>query len=515
MQYVSRWFAALLCLTLCGTPPLCAATAAPPAKALPATRSNLAARIDAVIDQPRFAGAEWGLKVVSLDSGETLYTRNADHLMQPASTAKLFTAALTMDTLGAEQRTSTRLLAQGDVRRHRLDGNLVLYGMGDPTLGASGTSTDWAGQLAGQLASQGITHIHGDLIADDSIFAGPAFGSGWEVSDLLSWFAVPSSALSVQENIVRLTVTPSLRVGGNADVSLDPPLGIPGLVSRVGTTAKGSRDDINLYRAPGSDTLYAFGSIATGQAPKTFHLAMVDPARVAGEALGSALHSRGITLDGTVRVLHWPADDRAVIGGARLVGEIASPTFGDILRRGLKRSQNLYLQNLLLMAGVQAHNAAMQSPTPPAGFLTTEAWGLRALRTLLDRIGIAPGQAMLEEGSGLSRQDLVTPSAMIRLLQFLSAQPYAATLHDALPIAGVDGSLVGRMRGTAAEGNVHAKTGSMTFVNCLAGYVTSANGDHLAFAIMLNNYAAPSGAPPAGRDVDAIAELLATYRGPG
>ena len=117
------------------------------------------------------------------------------------------------------------------------------------------------------------------------------------------------------------------------------------------------------------------------------------------------------------------------------------------------------------------------------------------------------------EGTGLSRRDLTTPNALARLLVYLAAQPYADTLHDALPIAGVDGTLTWHMRHTAAENNVHAKTGSMAYTHCLAGYVTSAAGERLAFAIMLNNYDRPDNAPSAGGDVDAIAVLLANYRG--
>jgi D-alanyl-D-alanine carboxypeptidase/D-alanyl-D-alanine-endopeptidase (penicillin-binding protein 4) len=185
----------------------------------------------------------------------------------------------------------------------------------------------------------------------------------------------------------------------------------------------------------------------------------------------------------------------------------------DVLTRGLKRSQNLYLQNLLLIAGAKVQADAMQLPDPPSGFLSTEAWGIRALRQLLDGIGIAPTDSLLEEGTGLSRQDLTTPNAMVRLLRYLASQPYGEQLHDALPIAGVDGTLEWRMRNTPAENNVHAKTGSMNYVDCLAGYVTTAAGERLAFAIMLNNYAPPAGAPRTSRDLDAIAEWLASFTG--
>lgn len=503
-----RRFAALLCLLLGTT--ICHATDAGTSAAK--TSGELAQRIDALIDAPRYAGADWGIAVVSLDSGRTLYAHHADRLMEPASTAKLFTAALVLERLGTDQRTATRLLGRGTIQRGRLNGALVLYGMGDPTLGTA-TSPDWADQLAMQLKARGIQRIHGDLIADDTYFAGPPIGTGWEVGDLLGAFAVPAAALSVQENAAWLTITPGRAAGDAADVTLDLPLAIPNLSSRLLTTTSGAAPDLNLYRAPGGDTLYAFGAVPAGSAPSRLHLAMADPARVAGEQLRDALTRHGIALEGHVVVLHWPQDDTAYVAGATLLGEIASPPLGEILQRGLKRSQNLYLQNLLLMAGVQERTLAEAAGTAPVGFLTTEAWGLRAMRELLDRIGIAPTQARLTEGSGLSRQNLVSAAAMARLLQYMATQPYADALRGDLPVAGVDGSLIARMRGTPAEGEVHAKTGSMSGVNALAGYVTSAGGDRLAFAVMLNHDVPPDGAPRASLSLDAIAELLTTYRG--
>jgi D-alanyl-D-alanine carboxypeptidase/D-alanyl-D-alanine-endopeptidase (penicillin-binding protein 4) len=237
-----------------------------------------------------------------------------------------------------------------------------------------------------------------------------------------------------------------------------------------------------------------------------------DPALLAGARLQRALARHGVKLDGRVRVLHWPQSDAALLDHAQALGEVLSPPLIEVLASGLKRSQNLYLQNLLQIAGVRAQASA--SGDPPTTFLGSEGWGLRALRQLLDRIGIAPSAALLEEGTGLSRQDLTTPAALVRLLQYLAAQPYAAQLRDALPVAGVDGTLQWRMRNTAAAGNVHAKTGSMTYVDCLAGYVTTAAGERLAFAVMLNNYRRPEDAPPAGRDLDAIVESLAELRDP-
>ncbi len=486
--------------------PAAAATGAIPAASTPA---GLSAQIDALIGQPRFATASWGIAVASLDSGRMLYTHRADKLLQPASTAKLFTAALSLASLGPDYHMSTRLLSRGRVHNGRLDGHLVLYGMGDPTLGTD-SSADWAAQLASQLAARGIRRVHGDLIADDSYFSGSPFGTGWEADDLQSWFAVPSSALSVDENIVDVTVSPGASAGQPASLTLAPVNGIPKLFGQITTTLPRASSDINLYRAPGSDSLYVFGTVPAQSSPAHFRLAMTDPALQAGRQLRQALASRGILISGTVRALHWPQDDSALLAHADTLGEVLSPPLLDILKRGLKRSQNLYLQNLLLSVGVHEQAAAVSAdPT----FTDTESYAIRALRRLLTQIGIAPDASRFAEGTGLSRRDLVTPDAILHLLGYLAGQPYATQLREALPLAGVDGTLVHRMRDSAAAGNVQAKTGSMTYVHSLAGYVTAASGQRLAFAIMLNNYEAAPGKPPASSDLDAIAIALANYKG--
>ena len=469
----------------------------------------LAAKIDALIEQPRFAHASWGIAVVSLDSRRTLYAHRADQLGQPASTAKLFTAAVSLATLGSGYRFPTRLLSRGAVRNGRLDGQLILYGMGDPTLGTA-DSSDWAAKLASRLHARGIRQVRGDLIADDSYFTGPSFGTGWEAGDLQSWFAVPTSALSVDENIVDITLTPSMLPGQPASVRLAPIDGIAKVLGQIQTTRPQAPSDINLYRAPGGDTLYLFGSVPAGSAPAHYRLAMVDPALQAARQLRTALARQGIRISGSTRVLHWPMDDSALLADTHTLGELLSPPLGEILQRGLKRSQNLYLQNLLLSVG--AHQLATAG-TPSTTFADSEHWGISALRGLLTRIGIAPEVSRIGEGTGLSRRDLVTPNALVHLLVYLSEQLSANQLREALPLAGVDGTLTHRMRDTAAAGNVQAKTGSMSYVHSLAGYVTTAAGKRLAFVLMLDNYEPPAGEPSASSDLDAIAVMLAEDRG--
>jgi serine-type D-Ala-D-Ala carboxypeptidase/endopeptidase (penicillin-binding protein 4) len=235
---------------------------------------------------------------------------------------------------------------------------------------------------------------------------------------------------------------------------------------------------------------------------------MNDPASAAGAQLLRALQHRGIRLDGQVRVHAWPEPPWAWRATTGVLAQVQSPPLATLLRDGLKRSQNLYLQNLLQLAGTRERANAMADADAPRHFLSDADRGLRALHQLLDRIGVAPAASLLHEGTGLSRRDLTTPAALARLLVFLAAGSDADAWRDMLPVAGVDGTLAGRMRDTPAVGNVRAKTGSMSQVSALAGYVTSAAGEHLAFAILLNGYQPPPGRP-ASAEVDAIAVRLA------
>ncbi|WP_232823482.1 D-alanyl-D-alanine carboxypeptidase/D-alanyl-D-alanine-endopeptidase [Dyella sp. C9] len=504
--------AGMLGISLAGgalaTPEQAAASAPAPAP----SSMSLSQQIDTLIGEPRFAEADWGISVISLDTGRTIYAYHADQLLQPASTAKLFTAAVALSEFGPDYRIPTRVLATGDIHNGQLSGPLILYGMGDPTLGTDASTQSWPDQLAEQLAAQGLRHVHGDLIADATYFASPTMGTGWEAIDLQSWFAVPATALSVGENEVNVTITPAQTAGMPAEVTPDPAEAIPSLVNEITTSQPRTRNDINLYRAPGDGVLYAFGNIAVRSPAQTYKLAVPDPARYAGNLLREALARHGIQMDGKVQPVQWPRRDPALMAPPHTLAEVLSPPLGEIVSRGLKRSQNLYLQNLLLLAGVKAQADAEQHDGE-AGFITSERWGIRAMHQLLEQIGISPSASVIEEGTGLSRRNLATPNAMARLLAFLASQPYAATVQAALPVAGVDGTLQWRMRNTPAANNVRAKTGSMSFVHCLAGYVTTGDGERLAFAIMLNNYNPPEGAPSASRDLDAIAVMLAGLRG--
>ena len=518
MKRLAAAFVAALLLGGCATAPTPkpAATVAQPVPPVPNAASprnlpsSLADGIGAYIGQPRFAHAQWGIDVVSLDNGNTLYRRDADALFLPASNAKLYTSALALQTLGPDARFTTTLYATAAPRADgMLAGDLILYGGGDPSLGNPEASPDWAERLAAALAARGVRRIRGNLIADDTYFAGPLFGDGWEAFDLQTDYDAQAGALGALNNVVRVKVA---RDGARCcSVAIDPHQSGMRVVNLTGGAAP-----LSLYRPPGSDALYASGSLRTDQPRGSYALSAPDGALFAANLLRDALARQGIALDGSVRAMHWPETDAALARNPIDIASIASPPLSQLLVHMLKHSDNRYAQMLLQQVGVAtARTGVCADRTEPPQ--TSAEWGTCAMRAFLTRIGIGNDEAMFNDGSGLSREDLVTPAATVKLLAWIARQPFANAVRDALPVAGIDGTLRNRMRGTAATDNVQAKTGTLTHVYTLSGFATDAAGERLAFSLMLNRYQRPTDAfgrniqPSPQSDLDAIATMLATY----
>ncbi|MGH8183183.1 MAG: D-alanyl-D-alanine carboxypeptidase/D-alanyl-D-alanine endopeptidase [Rhodanobacteraceae bacterium] len=433
---------------LAGARPALAQAASPvPTRAATTT---LAGDIDAYIAQPQFARADWGIAVRSLDTGKVIYQHNADRLFVPASNAKLFTTALALATLGSNTRIATTLYATS-IRvsaRGVLRGNLILYGRGDPSLGLKDASPDWADRLAAALAERGVKRVEGNLIADATYFSGTPIGAGWEADDLQTWYGAVPSALTVQGNLIRVDVARDGRRCCNIDVTPDA-----AGVHVVNQTSETAPDPMGLYRPVGSSTLYAIGELPARARKHTYALSMPDPARAAGELLRQALARQGIELAGRIETLHWPQSDPALTQpGTQAIASIDSPNIAELVDHTLKNSDNLFAQTLLLQAGVTTaqRNACSDSVKPD----TSVGWGLCALHGLLAQAGIPPSAVLLAEGSGLARRDLVTPNAFVQWLAWTATQLWGPDLRNALPVAGVDGTLEFRFRDGDATDNL-------------------------------------------------------------
>jgi D-alanyl-D-alanine carboxypeptidase/D-alanyl-D-alanine-endopeptidase (penicillin-binding protein 4) len=462
-------------------------------------------QIEALIEDPDAARGFWGVYAVSLDSGRTLISVNPDKLFTPASNTKLFTTAAVFGLIGPDYRFKTTVESMGTLDKYgRLNSDLVLVGRGDPNL--SGRTLPYSmhterkappiqvlQQLADQLVQHGLKYIDGDVVADDSYFVWERYGEGWSQDDLAREWGAPVSALTVNDNVIFVNIMPADRPGERAFLSITPFPEYYKIDNRVITTPGGSEPrTVSINREPGSNQLTFWGNIPQDDPGFGEALAIEDPADFSARLLRQLLEQRGVTIYGRTRTRHtelastqtFSVTSMASGGGDTtrpptptalvLAGYQSQPITQD-LRVINKVSQNLHAELMLRLLGKEK------------GTSGSIQGGLEVLRSFLVSAGIKADQFAFYDGSGLSREDLVTPEATVALLRYAAQQPWGKPFQDTLPIAGVDGSLADRFRNTPAAGLVHAKTGSLAHVYSLAGYATTQSGDHIAFSVMTNN----------------------------
>jgi D-alanyl-D-alanine carboxypeptidase/D-alanyl-D-alanine-endopeptidase (penicillin-binding protein 4) len=358
-KLLARFYATmlLLCLSLNAT---AAQQPATQQTSQPETYEALAARIAAHIAQPRFAPAAWGVKVVSLDSGKTIFEHNAEKYFSPASNAKLYTCALALDRLGADYKIKTSIYAtaQPDASG-TLKGDLTLYGRGDPTFAArlhEGNYDKPLEAFIAQIKAAGVQRIEGDLIGDESYFNTPPLGAGWEWDDLQEYYGAEVSALSIHDNSLDVFVKPADRQGLPCRISSAPAVNFFTIINRTQTAAKGAPTSISYYRPVGENIIYVSGRLAVDNARGyQTSIAVHNPALLFVTLLKEALVKNGISVKGRARTLDWKYREVTPLDLSKFVelGAIDSPPMKDIIREVLKPSQNLYAQLCLLQVGVK------------------------------------------------------------------------------------------------------------------------------------------------------------------
>ncbi|HEV3142186.1 MAG TPA: D-alanyl-D-alanine carboxypeptidase/D-alanyl-D-alanine-endopeptidase [Vicinamibacterales bacterium] len=453
--------------------------------------------IDAILAQPVFERTYWGVVVKSLKTDETLYALNARKLMMPASNMKIVTLASAAATLGWNYTYETTVRAAGVVDGGVLAGDLVVTGSGDPSLTmtdgmADRLFADWASRLK----AAGIRVIAGRIVGDDGAFDDEELGFGWSWDDLPDDYAAGIGALQINENAARVTVTPGLSVGAPASFDIDPTTA--GLVvdNSVATAAEGGPTSIRLRRLPGSAHLAIRGTIAVGAQPVVEVVSADNPTLFFVKSLRNALIANGIDVRGEAVDVDDVANPPPTAGAPIIT--YRSPPLSQLATRLMKASQNQYAETLLKTLGRAAG-------TPSA------AAGRASVQKTLEPWGIAAADLIQRDGSGLSRYDYVTADALATILAHVDRdQTLRGPFEASLPLAGRDGTLANRMKGTAAEGNARAKTGSMTNVRGLSGFVTSADGEPLVFSILANNFEMPASTINAA--ADAIVVRLATLQ---
>ena len=458
--------------------------------AVQASAASLPDEITRLVEaSPATRSAFWGIEVVDLDSGKTLYTRNADHLFVPASNAKLFTVGLALARLGAGFRFQTLVLADAEPDAEgRLHGALRLVGGGDPNLSAraipyrtgaiTGNPLAAIEELADRVVSRGVKRIEGGIIGDDTWYAWEPYPEGWAVDDTQYDYGASVSALTINDNTLTLTVRPGPRAGDLAELSLNPSLEYYEIDNRVRTVAAGGARKIQADRRPGSGQLRLWGTIPLRDAGEEILLAVDDPAEYAAQALRRALEDRGVTVEGGVSARHRFPNEAAssIEGSVELARRDSAPLLED-LRITAKVSQNLHAELALRAVARARKNEGSREA------------GLEEMKAFLGEIGIDAESYHFSDGSGLARLDLVSPAAVLRLLRFMYSSPTRPDWIGLLPVGGQDGTLRTRFTDSpAAAGRIHAKTGTLTHVSALSGYAERRNGSWVAFSILVNNY---------------------------
>jgi D-alanyl-D-alanine carboxypeptidase/D-alanyl-D-alanine-endopeptidase (penicillin-binding protein 4) len=480
--------------------PAPATPAAPPTPVAADPRAALRGYVDSLVGTPDFRSAHWGVLIVDAMRGETLYTRNADKLFVPASNQKIVTGAVALAQLGANHTWSTTLLARGPVRNGVLAGDLVVRGEGDPSISSHMRRDAMAPlrDLADSLRARGITRIRGRVVAAPSPFTDSALGSGWEWDDLDEPYGAGVDALYFNEGFTEILVRAGARVGAPASATTRPAATHPPLLVRVATVARpdsgadGTRPRPRLtvgYDSSRTGVLVA-GAIAVGDTA-VLELALRDHPGAFVAALREALRSRGIAVDES------RSDTTAALDS--LVA-LRSPPLRDVLAAFEKPSQNQIGELLFKSVARKVTGVGRADSAQRVVATQLVAWGA-------DADGFA-----VRDGSGLSRHNFVSPRTLVKVLDAMRRHPDFRVFYDALPVAGVDGTLDTRLRGTPAAGNVRAKTGYVDRARSLSGYVTTADGRMLIFSLLCNNYSVPTKAVELVQD--SLAARLASLRLP-
>ncbi|MGH9967940.1 MAG: D-alanyl-D-alanine carboxypeptidase/D-alanyl-D-alanine endopeptidase [Pyrinomonadaceae bacterium] len=479
------------------------------------TLAELQSRIEDVLQKPELAQAMVGLKVASLETGRVLFEENAIKLLRPASNMKLYTVATALDRLSPDYRFNTSVYGQARPDAAGiLHGDLTIYGRGDPSIAARFSGGDYfqrINELASLIAAAGVKRVEGDLVGDETYFTGPQYGAGWDWDDLQWWYGAEISALTINDNALDLLVKPGPAAGAPATITTGPPDPLLTIANRVTTGPKGSKRELTVHRDLNSDVLEIAGLVPIDDRGYTAGVGISHPALLFVYLLRASLAQRGVLVTGKSRTVAPAAYSTGPVTPKPVswieIASMQSPPLSTVAAQTLKPSQNLYTELILRTLG----NVVPPAPGSTNTTRTSEAAGLEVVKTFLKEAGVNTSGLALTDGSGLSRDDLITAEASVQLLTYMSRHRHALTFLEALPIAGVDGTLRNRMKGTAAENNVRAKTGSLRSAASLAGYLTTAAGEKLVFSIMVNNY--PGDTDVRSICIDPIAVLLASFAG--
>ena len=497
----------------------------------------LGRQVAGMVAEPGVVRAHWGIYVTAMD-GTPIYGLNEGQFFQPASNTKLYTTLAAMALLGPTKTFETKVVGKGTFKGTKtLEGDLYLVGQGDANLSgrtipyvapphvkptgppvADADPLRYLAQMADQVAATGLKKVTGDVVGDDSWFRHEPFATNWSIDDAVWGYGAPVSALTVNDNQIKLTVTPGAKAGDPATYVLDPAL--PAYYTfdmKVTTGPAKSGNTVQIERTIGSKAIRMYGAIAVDDKPDEEELAIDDPAEYAAIVLKAMLEERGVKVDGVARAKHVlsmeargfqmvakePIDlssakqsAACTAGEEHVLAVRESVPLGEDVVVTNKVSQNLHAELLLRQLSTLA-------PGVDCGGSIVE--GARVVRTFLTtKVGIDKDDFVFYDGSGLSGHDLVTPRATAKLLQFATGQTWFADWKKSLPVGGEDGTLASRFSAAPLKDHLFAKTGTLGEARALSGYLDCASGKTVIFSIMVDNHA-----PGTSADVKAMDKIVA------
>ncbi len=427
----------------------------------------LAQKIDETIEKSEFANARWGVFVVSLQDGRVLAARDAQKLFTPASVQKLLTSVVALDKLGADFRWQTKVFALNKIENGVLDGDLILYGQGAPDLSDEGIEN-----LANQLKAKGLQKIKGNIIGDESFFTGDNFGDGWAWNELQWYYGAEASALSINRNEVNLNLQNGKPTASTILMQVS---------GEVKPNQNSEIESIGVKREFGENRVYVWGEGKN----LDVRVAMQNPALWAAKIFKEALQKKGIAVEGDAKAADWKTENKLDVATSTELVTVESQTLAEIVRKMNKDSVNLYAELILRTLGKKFGAEAPDENPKAQKTRGDDLAGTSVIKKWLTENGVTFQETeAIRDGSGLSRLNFVTPETIGRALIAAAQMKAAETFKNSLPIAGTDGTLRGRLGNV--RGKILAKTGSITYINSLAGYAKNER-ETFAFVILCNN----------------------------
>lgn len=468
-------------------------------------QTSLADKINSILAGGDLRKADVGIHVVASGSGRVIYRRNAMHRFIAASNEKLVTAATALDALGDDYEFETAVYARGAIADGVLRGDLILRGGGDPTLGGRYDDEDALEifkRWARVLRAKGLRRVAGDVVADDTFFDRQYRHPRWPKDQAWKWYCTSTSALSINDNCVQVTVKPGAAAGAGALLELSPSTTPVKLLNLCKTSGK--RHAIWFDREAGSNVIKVGGYVRLGSAGYSHKVTVPDPPLYAATVLRQALEEDGISIKGQVRLVQ-KRDADLYEGAQRLC--VRKAALLPVLRTMVKRSHNHYAEQIIKTVGAETSGVRAERSR---GAGSWEA-GLGRAARLLRSLGFRDAEFRLDDGSGLSRQNMLPPALLTTLLTRMRRSPYDPTFASLLAVAGEDGTLARRLTEEPYRGNVRAKTGYLSRVGALSGYATTRSGIEVAFSILINDPHNPPGTYSMRQKLDTVCRAIVDY----